>query len=92
MGVSVTMTVSDFTDLIKQTVKETVECINNRADSSSPWLTPKQVCERLSINRATLWRWEKEGYISGVKFGNRMRYDEKEVARVESAEKKGGKI
>lgn len=86
-SISVTMTVGDFEELIKQTVVETVKSFKNTGDPTIVWLTPKQVCERLSKDRATLWRWDKEGYLKGHKFGNRVRYRLCDVERVEVAER-----
>lgn len=85
-SISVTMTVSDFQDLIKQTVMETVASITGAVEEAPTWLTPKQVCERLKKDRATLWRWEKQGYLCGKKFGNRVRYKLSDIERIETAE------
>lgn len=61
----------------------------SKAEDVEPtaWLTPTQVCKRLDIDRSTLWRWGKEGYLPGTKFGNRLRYKLSDVERVEAAEK-----
>lgn len=86
-SISVTMTVGDFEELIKQTVEETVKSFKNTVDPTIIWLTPKQVSERLGKDRATLWRWDKEGYLRGHKFGTRVRYRLCDVERVEVAER-----
>ena len=83
----VTMTVDDFQELIKQIVKETIEAMKGVSEDEIVWLTPTQVCERLGKDRGTLWRWDKEGYLKGHKFGNRVRYKLSDVERIEVAEK-----
>lgn len=35
-----------------------------------PLLTPRQLCERLRISRATLWRWK----LPGIRRGGVLRY------------------
>ena len=35
-----------------------------------PLLTPRQLCERLRISRATLWRWR----LPGIRRGGVLRY------------------
>lgn len=85
--VSITLTANDLHDVIKQTVAETVASLEATTEAETVWLTPKQVSERLNKDRATLWRWSKEGYLSGVKFGNRVRYKLSDVERIEAAEK-----
>lgn len=72
--VSITLTANDLQEVIKQTVAETVASLDATTEAETVWLTPKQVSERLNKDRATLWRWSREGYLSGVKFGNRVRY------------------
>ncbi|MDE5675986.1 MAG: helix-turn-helix domain-containing protein [Muribaculaceae bacterium] len=85
--VSITLTADDLQKLIKQTVAETVASLDAATEAEIVWLTPKQVSERLNKDRVTLWRWDKEGYLSGVKFGNRVRYKLSDVERIEAAEK-----
>lgn len=85
--VSITLTANDLQEVIKQTVAETVASLDATTKAETVWLTPKQVSERLNKDRATLWRWNKEGYLSGVKFGNRVRYKLSDVERIEAAEK-----
>lgn len=85
--VSITLTANDLEEVIKQTVAETIASLDKITESKIVWLTPKQVSERLNKDRVTLWRWDKEGYLSGVKFGNRVRYKLSDVERIEAAEK-----
>lgn len=85
------LTVDDLRDFATTIVEETV----TRLSSSAPktpvkWMTVSQVCEKLNINPATLWRWNKEGYIHGVKFGHRVRYSDAEVNNIYQAEGGGG--
>lgn len=87
--ISVTMTASDLEAFAQAVAEKTVASINNLNTEPVKWLTPSQVCERLDIDRSTLWRWGKEGYLEGVKFGCRIRYRESDVIRVEVAEKRG---
>lgn len=77
--------------LIQETIDKTIGAIKRDSKGEEcNWLSPAQVMSRLSVTRPTLWKWNKEGYLRGVKFGKRVRYRESDVLRVENAEK-GGK-
>lgn len=43
------------------------------------FLTIKDTCERFSITRATLWRWEKIGYLKPKRIGRRVLYNEQQI-------------
>jgi excisionase family DNA binding protein len=51
-------------------------------------LTAKDVLERLSISRKTLYNWEKKGYLRAIEIGGKHRYKLSDVnAILESANK-----
>lgn len=49
-------------------------------------LTPKNVRERLSVSSSTLWRWEKEKYLTPVRVGGKVFYRSSDIQSIE----KGG--
>lgn len=49
-------------------------------------LTPKNVRERLSVSSSTLWRWEKEKYLTPVRVGGKVFYRFSDIQSIE----KGG--
>lgn len=89
--VSVTVTAEDLREFATQVVNETIASMDATAKEEPTWLSPEQVAHRLGVNKATLWRWNKIGYLSGTKFGAKLRYRQSDVERIESSEKKGGK-
>lgn len=86
-SVNINLSVEDLQSLIQQTVEETISALRESGNKDIVWLSADQVCQRLGITRTTLWRWNREGYLSGTKFGNRIRYAESDVSRVAIAEK-----
>lgn len=52
------------------------------AADEETFLTANQVCELLHVDRSTLWRWKKEGYLIPANVGSRMRYGMREIKKV----------
>ena len=42
-------------------------------------LTRKEVCEKLTINLSTLWKWTKKGKLHSHNIGNRVYYKLSEI-------------
>jgi len=65
---------------LKQTIINVVDEARRRMEkeialnNSEVLLTTKQVTERLSISRTTLWHWVKKGYVIPVVIGGKQRY------------------
>ncbi len=52
-------------------------------DLRKPWMTGKQVAERLGVDRTTVYRWSKIGVLHpALTAGGLRRYDPEEVERV----------
>ncbi|MDE6236467.1 MAG: helix-turn-helix domain-containing protein [Muribaculaceae bacterium] len=69
-------------------VAEVLEASEKKNDDDIIWLSPETVCERLGVTRPTLWRWEKENYLTPTRFGRRTRYRLSDVERIKGAERK----
>ncbi|MBD5420982.1 MAG: helix-turn-helix domain-containing protein [Bacteroides sp.] len=89
-NVSVTVTIEDLRSFAQEVAEKVVASLGKVTNEDTVWLSPEQTAKRLGVNKATLWRWGKTGYLVGTKFGCKVRYRESDVARVESSEKKGG--
>lgn len=46
------------------------------------YLTSNQVCRLLGVNRSTLWRWAKEGYLAPINMGGRSRYKQSSITKI----------
>ena len=46
------------------------------------YLTGTEVCEMLSVEATTLWRWCKRGYITPIKIGGKTRYRLSDVKQI----------
>ena len=89
-NVSVTVTIEDLRAFATDVANQVVSSLDKVSKEETVWLSIEQAAQRLGVNKATLWRWNKTGYLTGTKFGAKVRYKESDVERIESSEKKGG--
>ncbi|MCU6771574.1 helix-turn-helix domain-containing protein [Bacteroides cellulolyticus] len=46
------------------------------------YLTASEVCSRLKIDKTTLWRWNRDGYLKKVKVGNKPYYRQSDIDKL----------
>ena len=51
-------------------------------DEDLKLLTRDEAAELLHVNLATLWRWNKEGYLPAVKVGAKTMYRKEDLAKI----------
>ena len=77
-NVAVTVTPLDLKEfalfLISQVKSNESE--NSRTDI---YLTPDEVATMIGVSKNTLWRWEKDGYLTPFKIGRKIRYKQSDV-------------
>lgn len=85
-GANITLAVS-ATDLkewhrevIENTKKELEGIITDANTETYP--SAEKVCEILDINKTTLWRWEKKGYLVPANVGGKRRYKMSEIKAI----------
>lgn len=59
-------------DLIKTTKQELEQQITDANTETYP--SPEQVAKILDVDRTTLWRWHKKGYLCHTEVGGKRRY------------------
>lgn len=50
------------------------------------FLTAVEACEKLKVNRVTLWGWEKKGYLKPTRIGAKVRYKLSDINKLLSGE------
>lgn len=91
LNVSVTVTAEDLRAFAMEVANQVIFSLDRVSEEETVWLSAEQVAQRLGVTRATLWRWDKMGYLTGTKFGKKVRYKESDVARIEASEKKANR-
>lgn len=80
-GLMVTVKCSDLIEAIRSVVEETklhLEQVNSE-QTTETYLTEDEVKQMLDVSHSTLWRWQKQGYLSPVKIGRKNRYRKSEI-------------
>lgn len=79
---------ADQLEELANILSERIQQLNEKNDTAErEQLRPATWwCERLGVNRATLWRWEREGRISGTRINRNLFFKASDFENV----KKGG--
>lgn len=85
-GVNVSITVSsndlrEFANTIVENARRDLETAltDMRAET---YPSPDKVAEILDVDRVTLWRWNKSGYLKTIEIGGKRRYKMSDVQRI----------
>jgi predicted DNA-binding transcriptional regulator AlpA len=70
-----------FADRVaRQTVIEHERRIKEASDE--PYISLKEACELLKVCRASLWRWEKQGYLTPQRIGGKTMYKRTDIEKL----------
>ncbi len=80
-NVSVTIKANDLTKAFKSLVDSAIQAYKREVQSNPDDIlyTQKQVCEILSVDKSTVWRWGKIGYLVPIKVGDLLRYKKSQI-------------
>lgn len=45
-------------------------------------LTPTEVCNKLHVDKSTLWRWNRDGYLKKIKIGGKPFYKLSDIEKL----------
>ena len=88
-NVTIAVNVQDLEEWTKHLISEAKRELTQQVKSkdSKTYLTAKEVCEELSINSSTLWRWDKKDYLKPIIVGGHRRYDKADVVEILEAKR-----
>ena len=81
---NVTVRAVDLTEMVKFCVAETKRQIEQTlADAATEtYPSPDQVAKILDVDKSTLFRWRKRGYLVPIEVGGKRRYRMSDVKRI----------
>lgn len=72
-NVAITITPTDLKEFAMYLIDETLSA-KEQVPEPERYLTPDETAKMLEVSKNTLWRWDKESYLSPVKIGRKSRY------------------
>ena len=84
-NVYVTVSVADLREFFEEVAQQVInqEKAAQAARNDVEMLNQAQVCSYLGVSKATVWRWEKIGYLRpSTRIGSRPMYLKTEVERI----------
>lgn len=73
----------DLENVVQNAVNRLLE---KRENKPEVYLSAEETAKRLKVDRSTLWRWNKEGYLISNKVGNKVRYKLSDIERIQRGE------
>lgn len=65
--------VADFYQQVRKDIEK---------QTSESLLTATTVCKILEVDKSTLWRWEKRGYLYPIRIGCKIRYRRSDIDKM----------
>lgn len=81
-NVSVTVNLLDLREFMLSLICERDEEKRRSVPAPETYLTQDEVSARLQVDKSTLWRWDKSGYLNKCRVGGKVRYRLSDVTKL----------
>ncbi len=80
-NVTVSMSAAELKNFVCYVISDTKKQLEEEviADKAERLLSVQQVSEMLSVDKSTLWRWDKSSYLKPIRIGGKVRYRYSEI-------------
>ena len=81
VNVSITIGTNDLMQFANHLIRSTKEELENTilAEKNETYVTPDEVSVQLRVDRSTLWRWAKTGYLIPIEVGGKRLYKQSDI-------------
>ena len=81
VNVSITIGTNDLMQFANHLIRSTKEELENSilAKKKETYVTPDEVSVQLRVDRSTLWRWAKTGYLIPIEVGGKRLYKQSDI-------------
>ena len=83
-NVSITICTNDLLQFANHLIKSTKEELENTilAKQKETYVKPDEASRQLHVDRSTLWRWNKIGYLVPVEVGGKRLYKQSDIDKL----------
>lgn len=83
-NVSITVATNDLLQFADHLIRSTKEELENSilTQKDDPLVTPDKVTKILHVDRSTLWRWAKTGYLIPIEVGGKRFYKQSDIDNI----------
>ncbi len=83
-NVSITIGTNDLLQFANHLIKSTKEELENTilAKQKETYVKPDEASRQLHVDRSTLWRWNKIGYLVQVEVGGKRLYKQSDIDKL----------
>jgi hypothetical protein len=83
-SINLTVTAGELLEVVEYCVNKTrkdLEQLITDANTET-YPSPDQVAKILDVDKSTLWRWKKQGYLVPVEVGGKRRYKMSDIKKI----------
>lgn len=73
---------ADLQEFALSLISEREEEKKSNIPAPETYLTQDEVATKLRVDKSTLWRWGKSGYLSKVRVGGKVRYRLSDITKI----------
>ena len=83
-NVTISINIGDLKDAINYCISKTKEEFEQLITDANTETYPsvEKVAQILDVNKSTLWRWKKSGYLVPIEVGGKRRYRMSDVSKI----------
>jgi hypothetical protein len=83
-GINLTVTAGELFEMVEFCVNATRRDLEQQITDANAetYPSPEQVSKILDVDKSTLWRWRKTGYLTPIEIGGKRRYRMSDVKKI----------
>lgn len=83
-NVSITIGANDLMGCLRMAIREAKEEWETviTAKKTETYVSPAKASEQLHVDKSTLWRWAKSGYIVPIETGGKRLYKQSDIDKI----------